>query len=151
MYGFSSSYAWMWELDHKEDLALKNWCFQTVVLKKTLENPLDSKEIKPVKPKGNQSWILIGRTNAEAEAPILCHRCKELTHWKRHWCWERLRTGEGGDRAWDGWMASLTQWTWISANPRRQWRTGKPGMLQSMGSQSQTRLNDWTSEPFTRP
>ena len=62
----------MWELDHKEGWVLKNWCFWTVVLEKTLENPLDYKEIKPVNPKGNQSWIFIGRTDAEAEAPILC-------------------------------------------------------------------------------
>ena len=70
-YGFSSSHVWMWELDHKEGWAPKNWCFQTVVLEKTLESPLDSQEIKPVSPKGNQPWILIGRTDAKAEAPIL--------------------------------------------------------------------------------
>ena len=68
-YGFSSSHMWMWELDHKEGWALKSWCFQTVVLEKTLENPLDSKEIKSVNPKGNQPWIFIGRT--DAEVPIL--------------------------------------------------------------------------------
>ena len=68
---FSSSYVWMWELDHKEGWAPKNWCFWTVVLEKTLESPLDSKEIRPVNPKGNQPWIFIGRTDAEAEAPIL--------------------------------------------------------------------------------
>ena len=67
-YGFSSSHVWMWELDHKEGWALKNWCFQTVMLEKTLESPLDSKEIQPVNPKGTQPWIFIGRTNAEAEA-----------------------------------------------------------------------------------
>ena len=70
-YGFSSSHAWMWELDHKEDWALKNWCFWTVVLEKTLECPLDSKEIKPVNPKGNQPWTLFRRIDVEAEAPIL--------------------------------------------------------------------------------
>ena len=68
-YGFSSSHVWMWELDHKEDWAPKNWCFQVVVLKKTLESLLDSKAIKPVNPKGNQYWIFIGRT--DAEDPIL--------------------------------------------------------------------------------
>ena len=72
-YGFSSSYVWMWELDHKEGWALKNWCFPNVVLKKTLESPLDSKKIKSVSPKGNQPWIFIGRTDAEADAPILWH------------------------------------------------------------------------------
>ena len=69
-YGFSSSHVWMWELDYK-GRAPKNWCFWTVVLEKTLESPLDCKEINPVHPKGNQSWIFIGRTDAEAETPIL--------------------------------------------------------------------------------
>ena len=70
-YDFSSSHVWMWELYHKEDWAPKNWCFWIVVLEKTLESPLDSKEIKPVNPGGNQSWIFIGRNHAEAEAPRL--------------------------------------------------------------------------------
>ena len=70
-YGFSSSHVWMWELNYKESWALKNWCFWTVVLEKTLESPLDGKKIQPVHPKGNQSWIFIGRTDAEAETPIL--------------------------------------------------------------------------------
>ena len=70
-YGFSSGHVWMWELDYKESWAQKNWCFWSVVLEKTLESPLDCKEIKPVHPKGNQSWIFIGRTDAEAETPIL--------------------------------------------------------------------------------
>ena len=70
-YGFSSSHVWMWELHHKESWALKHWCFWTVALEKTLESPLDCKEIKPVNPKGNLSWTFIGRTDAEAETPIL--------------------------------------------------------------------------------
>ena len=70
-YGFSSSHVWMWELNHKERWALKNWCFWTVVLEKTLESPLDSKEFKPVNPKGNQPWMFIGRTDVEAEALII--------------------------------------------------------------------------------
>ena len=70
-YGFSSSHVWMLELDHKADWVLKNWCFQIVVLEKILENLLDSKEIKPVNPKANQPWIFIGRTDAEAETPVL--------------------------------------------------------------------------------
>ena len=71
IYGFSSSHVWMWELDHKENWAPKNWCFWTVVLEKTHESLLDCSEIKPANPKGNQLWIFIGRTDAEAEAPIL--------------------------------------------------------------------------------
>ena len=70
-YGFSSSRVWMWELDYKESLVPKNWCFWTVVLEKTLESPLDCKEIQPVLPKGDQSWVFIGRTDVEAETPIL--------------------------------------------------------------------------------
>ena len=70
-YGFSSSHVWMWELDYKEIWASKNWCFWTVVLEKTLESPLDCKEIQPVNPKGDQSWIFIGRTDVEAETLIL--------------------------------------------------------------------------------
>ena len=70
-YGFSSSHVWMWELDYKESWAPKNWCFWTVVLEKTLESPLDCKEIQPVHPEGNQSWIFIERTDVEGETPIL--------------------------------------------------------------------------------
>ena len=70
-YGFSSSHVWVWELDYKESWAPKNWCYLTVVLEKTLKSPLDTKEIQSVNPKGNQSWIFIGKTDAEAEAPIL--------------------------------------------------------------------------------
>ena len=81
-----------------------------LLLEKTLENPLDSKEIQPVHPKGNQSWIFIGRTDAEAEAPILWPPEKELTHLKRPCCWDRSKAGgDGDDRGWDDWMASPTQ------------------------------------------
>ena len=117
-YSFLSSQVWMWELDYKESWVPKHWCFWTVVLEKTLESPLDCKEIQPVHPKGDQSWVFIGRTDVEAETPnTLAIWCKELTHWKRPWCWERLKVGEEGDnRGWDGWMASSTQWTWVWAN-----------------------------------
>ena len=111
---FSSSHVWMGGVDHKEAWAPKNWSFQTVVLEKTLESPLDWKEIKPVHPKGNQSWIFTGRI--DAEAPILWPPCwKEPTYWKKRWCWERLRI-EGDDRGWDSCMALPTQWTWVWAS-----------------------------------
>ena len=84
-YGFSSSHVWMWELEYKESWAPKNRCFWTVVLEKTLESPFDCKEIQPVHPKGNQSWIFNGRTD-------FATWCKELTHWKRPRCWETLET-----------------------------------------------------------
>ena len=77
-YGFSSSHVWMWELEYKESWALKNRCFWTGVLEKTLESQLDCKEIKPINPKGNQSWIFIGKTDAEAETPILMWRTDSL-------------------------------------------------------------------------
>ena len=144
--GFSSSHVWMWELDHKEGWALKNWCFWTVVLEKTLESPLDCKEIQPVHPKGNQSWIFFGRTDAEA-LTLLATWCEELTHWeKKPCCWERLKAGgKGDDRRWDDWLASLTQRTWVWASSERQWRREKPGILQSTGLQSRTWLSDWTT------
>ena len=92
----------------------KNWCFWIVVLEKTLKSPLDSKEVKPVNPKENQPWVFIARTDAEAEFPILCPLMEKPTHWKRRWCCERLKAErEGDNRGWDGWMASLTQWTWV--------------------------------------
>ena len=110
-YGFSSSHVWMWELDYKESWAPKNWCFWTVVFEKTLESPLDCKEIQLVHPKWNQSWIFIGRADAEAETPILlATSCEKLTHQKRPWCWERLKVGgEGDNRGWEGWIESLTR------------------------------------------
>ena len=144
----------MWQLDYEESWAPKNWCFWTVVLEKTLEGPLDCKDVQPVYPKGDQSWVFIGRTDAEAETPILWQTsCEELTLWKRPWCWERLGTGgEGSDRGWDGWMASPTWWTLVWVNFRSWWWTGRPGMLWFMGSQRvehdlATELN-WTEWNF---
>ena len=145
-YGFSCDHVWMWELDYKESWPLKNWCFWTVVLEKTFESPLNYKEIQVVHPKGDQSWVFIGRNHAEAETAILLATwCKDLTHLKRPWCLERLKMGgEGDDRGWDGWMASLTQWTWVWVNSRSWWWTRRPGMLQSMGSQRVG--HDWMTE-----
>ena len=119
IYGFCSSHAWMWELNHKEWWALKKWCFQTVVLEKTLESPLGSKEIKPVTPEGNQLWIFFGRTDAEVEAPTLWQPdAKNQLIRKDPYAGKDWRQ-EGGDRGWYGWMASPTQWTWVWANSRR--------------------------------
>ena len=136
----------MWELDCEESWVPKNWCFWTVVLEKTLESPLDCKEIQPVHPKGNQSWIFIGRTDVEAETPILVATwCEGLTHWNRSWCWERLKAGgEGDDIGWDGGMASPTQWTWVWVNSGSWWWTRRPGVLLSMGSQRVG--HDWATE-----
>ena len=145
------------ELDHKESWTPKNWCFWTVVLEKTLESPLDCKEIQPVNPKGNQPWILIGRTCwswssntlatwcGQIDVPHINSWCEKLAHWKRPWCWERLKAGgEGDNRGWDGWMASLTRWTWVWGSSGSWWWTGKLGVLQSMGSQRVR--HDWATE-----
>ena len=130
----------MWDLDYKESWGPKNWCFWTVVLEKTLKSPLDCKEIQPVHPKGNQSWVFIG--NWSWNSSTLATFWEELTHLKRPWCWERLKVGGEGDvRGWDGWMASPTQWTWVWVSSWSWWWTGKPGVLQSMGW---TGRSDWT-------
>ena len=141
----------MWELDYKESWAPKNWCFWTVVLEKTLTSLLDCKEIKPVHPKGNQSWIFIGRTDSEAETPILWP--PDVKNWlilKTLLLGKIEAGGEGNNRGWNGWMASPTQWTWVWVNSRSWWWTGRPGVLQSMGSQRVR--HDWVTElEWTQP
>ena len=110
---------------------LKNWCFWTVVLEKTLESPLDCKEIQPVHPKGNQSWIFTGRTDAKAETLILWP--PDAKNWLigkdpdagKDWGQEE----NGDDRGWDGWMASLMWWTWVWVGFRSWWWTGRSGVL----------------------
>ena len=136
----------MWELDCEESWALKNWCFWTVVLEKSLESLLDCKEIQPVHPEGDQSWMFIGRTDAEAETPML---------WPPHvksWLIGKDPDaggglgagGEGDDRRWDGWMALPTLWTWVWVNSGSWWWTRRPGVLWFMGLQRVG--NDWDSE-----
>ena len=127
----------MWELDCEESWAPKNRCFWTVVLEKALESPLDCKEMKPVHPKGDQSWVFIGRTDAKVETPILWPPdAKSWLIWKEPDGWERLRAGgEADDRGWNGWMASPTQWTWVWVDSGSWLWTGRPGVLRFMGSQ----------------
>ena len=117
----------------------------SIAAKKKNTKDLEWKEIQPVNAKGNQSWIFIGKTDAEAETPILWPSDgKKPIHLKRPLCWKRLKAGGKRDhRGWDGWMASLTRWTWVWVSSGSWWWTGKTGVLQSMGSQSQTRLSDW--------
>ena len=108
------------------------------MLEKTLASPLGCKEIQPVHPKGDQSWVFIGRTDWcwSWNSNTLATWCEELTHWKRPWCWERLQAGgEGDNRGWDGWMASPTWWTWVSVDSGSWWWTGRPGVLWFMGLQ----------------
>ena len=135
----------MWQLDCKESWALKNWCFWTVVLEKTLESPLDCKEIQPVLNEISLEYSLEGLM-LKLNLQYFGHLMWRTDLFEKTWCWERLKTGgEGDDRGWDGWMASLTQWTWIWVNSGSWWWTGRPGMLQSMESQRVgTRLRDWT-------
>ena len=148
-YGFSSGHVWMWELNCKETWVLKNWCFWTVVLEKTLESPLDSKEIQ-------QSVLKESVLNLHWKdwcwswnCSTLATWCEEPTHWKRPWCWERLKVeGEGDDWGWDGWMTSLTHWTSVWVSSRRWWWTGRPGVLQSIGSQRVG--HDWVTELMIR-
>ena len=128
------------------------------MLEKTPESPLNCKEIKPAHPKGNQSWIFIGRTDVEAETLMLWATwCEELTHLKRPWCWEGLlgradsfektlmkAGGDEDDRGWDGWMASQTQWAWVCIGSGSWWLTERPCILQSMGLQRVG--HDWATE-----
>ena len=139
----------MWELDCEEGWAPKNWCFWTVVLGKTLESPLDCKEIQPVHPKGYQPWVFIGRTDVEAETPIFwLPDAKSWLIWKDPDVGKDWRQEEKGT-TWDeidGWMASPTQWTWVWVNSGSWWwtGTGRPGVLRFMGSQRVR--HDWATE-----
>ena len=133
----------MWELYCEESWAPKNWCFWTVVLEKTLESPLDCKEIQPVRSKGEQPWVFFGRNDAKAETPVLWPLDAKSWLIGKKKCWERLRAGgEGGDRGWDG--ASPTWWMWVWVNSRSWWWTGRPGVLRFMGSQRVG--HDWATD-----
>jgi len=144
-YGFSSGHVWMWELDCEESWVPKNWCFWTVVLEKTLESPLNCKEIQPVHRKGDQSWVLIGRADAEAETPILWP--PDVKSWligKDPYAgrdWEQEEKGMTEVRWLDGITDSMHM-SWV--NSGSWWWTGRLGVLQFVGLQSQTRLSDWT-------
>ena len=143
---FSSSHVLMWELDYKESWVQKNWCFWTVVLEKTLESPLDCKEIlvgsilKEISPEYSLEGLMLKLT-----LQCLATWYKEPTHWKRLWFWERLREwGEGDDRGWDGWMISWLNWLDLSKlqvlmMDREAWHAAVHGVAKS-----RTWLSNWT-------
>ena len=135
----------MWKLDCEESWVLKSWCFWNVVLEKTLESPLDCKEIQPVHPKGDQSWVFIGRPDAKAETPILWPpHAKSWLIGKDPDVGRDWGQKEEGPTGWDGWMASLTRWTWVWVNSGSWWWIGRPGVLRFMGSQRVR--HDWATE-----
>ena len=142
-YGFSSSHVWMWELDHKQSWVLKNWCFWTVVLEKTLESPLDCR-------RSNQSILKEISPEYSLEGQMLKLKLQYSGHMMRRAdSFEKtqmLGKIEGRRRGQQRirWLDGITQWTWVWANSRRWWRTGKPGVLQSM--ESQRFRHDWSTE-----
>ena len=143
-YGFSSGHVWTWGLYHRVSWALKNWCFWTVVLEKTLESPLDCKEIQPVNPKGNQSWTFIGRTDAETKTPILWPPDgknwligKTLMLGKIE---GRKRRGQQRTRWLDGILDMSLSQLWKIEKDRETWLAAAHGVTKSW-----TRLSDWTT------
>ena len=134
----------MWELDYKESWALKNWCFNCCVEEDSWESlGLQGDPTSPSSGKSDlnihwKDWCWSWNSNT------LAIWCKELTHWKRPWCWERLKGAEGDNRGWYGWKASLTWWTWVWVSSGSWWWTGKPGILQSMGSKKVG--HDWVTK-----
>ena len=150
---FSSSHVWMWELEYKESWALKNWCFWTVVLEKTLESPSDSKEIWPVHPKGNQSWIFIGRTDAEAETPILWP--SDGKNWPMSkdpdagtdWKWEEKRMTEDDMVGWHHWLNGHSLNSLLElVMDREAWHVAVHGITKSHTGQ-----NNWTELKRVKP
>ena len=146
-YGFSSGHVWMWKLDHKEGWALKNWCFQTVVLEKTLESPLDRKKIKPINFKGNQPWIFIARTCAEAEAPILWS--PDVKKWLigkdpdagKDWGQEENGATVGETVQWHHWLMDMSlSKLWEIVKDREAWSA----VLYRV-TNSQTWFSNWTT------
>ena len=132
----------MWELGCEEGWALKNWCFWTVVLEKTLDSPLDCKEINP--------GVSLEGLMLKLKFQYFGHLMRRVDSLEKTLMLGEMGAGgEGDNRGWDGWMASLTEWMWVRVNSGSWWWTGRPGVLRFMGSQSQTQLSDWTELNWT--
>ena len=144
-YGFFSGHVWMWELDCKQSWMPNNWCFELWCWRRLLGVPWTARRSN----KSILKEISLGHSLEGGMLKLKLHTlapwCEELTHLKRPWCWGRLRAGgEGDDRGWDGWITSLTQWTWVCMGSRSWWWTGRPGVLQFM--ESQRVRHDWVTE-----
>ena len=143
-YGFSSGHAWMWELGYKENWVWRIDAFVLWYWRRLLRVPWISRRsnqsiLKEISPEYSLQGLML-----KLILQSFSHLMQRLTHWKSLWCWKRLKAGEGGDRGWDGGMASPTQSTWVWANSGSWWWTGRPGVLRFMGSQIWTWLSDWT-------
>ena len=139
-YGFSCDHVWMWELDCEESWVLKNWCVWTAVLEKTPARRSNQSILKKINPGHSLEGMML-----KLKLQYFGHLMRRVDSLEKTWCWEGLgAAGEGDDRGCDGWMASLTQWTWVWVNSRSWWWIGRPGMLRFMGSQ---RVGyDWATE-----
>ena len=150
-YSFSSSHVWMWELDPKEGKGTQNWCFQTVVLEKILQSPLDWKEIKPVNPKGNQPWVFIGRTDAETETPILWSPNERADSLEKILRLEKIEGKRKRGRQRIKWLDGITDSIKMSLRKLQEMVKDRETLCAAVHGvmKSQTLLSDWTELGWT--
>ena len=126
------------KVEHQSSVAFEMWCWRRLLRVPWTARWSNQSVLKEISPEYSLEGLML-----KLNSNTLSTWCRKLTHCKRHWCWERLKAGEGENIGWDDWMPSSIWWTWVWASSRSWW-TGNPGVLQFMGSQSQTRLSDWT-------